>query len=195
MIYAACLCIYFFQNDKMIRKPTPKTAKGHRVVKAREPVAQEGAKAAVFLRGTTTSSLVSDALKELHALKKPDSVMFSKRNDVHPFDDFKPLEFFSQKNDAAFFILANHSKKKPHNLVFARMFDHQMLDMIELGYILLTRITDIFFMDEFPGSKTALGNRPLMLFHGEKWTTDPYQQVKSMMLDLFSGDTYAVPLT
>jgi ribosome production factor 2 len=82
----------------MIRKPQPKTAAGHRALKRRMPVPEEGAKTAVFLKGTATSSLVHDALKELYALKKPDAVMFSKRNDVHPFDDFKPLEFFSLKN-------------------------------------------------------------------------------------------------
>lgn len=61
-----------------------------------------------------------------------------------------------------------------------------MLDMIELG------ITDISFMDEFGDApKFALGNRPLMVFNGEEWTSEPLNQVKSMFLDLFSGDTYA----
>jgi len=59
--------------------------------------------------------------------------MFSKRNEIHPFDDITSLEFFSQKNDASLFLVATHSKKRPHNLIWARAFDHQILDMIEVG--------------------------------------------------------------
>ena len=59
--------------------------------------------------------------------------MFSKKNDIKPFDDFKQFEFLSQKNDNSLFCFASHTKKRPHNLVFARMFDYQLLDMIELG--------------------------------------------------------------
>ena len=112
--------------------------------------------------------------------------MFSKRNDIHPFEDFKPLEFLALKNNAAFFVLGNHSKKRPHNLTIARLFDGQLLDMLELG------INDISFMDEFTGPKTAMGNRPLMLFNGIEWSTnDDLITMKSLFLDLFSGDTYA----
>ena len=59
--------------------------------------------------------------------------MFSKKNNIHPFDDQSSLEFFSQKNDASLFCVGTNSKKRPNNLVFVRMFDYQVLDMIELG--------------------------------------------------------------
>jgi ribosome production factor 2 len=58
-------------------------------------------------------------------------------------------------------------------------------------FFLNFRITDISFMDEFQGPKAALGNRPLMIFHGEAWTSEPLEQAKSMFLDMFSGDTYS----
>ncbi|KAJ3262261.1 hypothetical protein HK103_002674 [Boothiomyces macroporosus] len=162
----------------------PKTAAGHRALKKREPVAEEGAKTAVFLKGTTTSQIVSDALKDLYALKKPDAVMFSKRNDIRPFEDHKPFEFFSQKNDASLFVFGTHSKKRPHNLTIVRMFDYQMMDMIELG------IENYKGLKEFKNIKASLGNRPLILFNGENWdANDDLRTIKSMFLDMYTGDT------
>jgi ribosome production factor 2 len=66
-------------------------------------------------------------------LKKPDATNFSKKNVIHPFEDASSLEFFAEKQDASLFVVGNHSKKRPNNLTFARMFDHKLLDMIEVG--------------------------------------------------------------
>lgn len=46
-------------------KRKAKTAAGHRAQKKKEPQAEEGAKKAVFLKGTSTSLIVSTTLKEL----------------------------------------------------------------------------------------------------------------------------------
>jgi ribosome production factor 2 len=127
----------------MIARSKPKTAAGKRAQDKKLPVTEEGAKSAVFLKGTTTSQVVTDAIKDLCALKKPDAKMFSKRNEFRPFEDHKPFEFLSQKNDAALFCFGSHTKKRPHNLVFIRTFDYQMLDMIELG------IQNLKKMEEF----------------------------------------------
>jgi ribosome production factor 2 len=67
------------------------------------------------------------------ALKRPHAVSFSKKNEIHPFTDASSLEFWSQKNDASFFVVGQSSKKRPNNLVLARMFDGNVLDMCELG--------------------------------------------------------------
>jgi ribosome production factor 2 len=50
-------------------------------------------------------------------LKKPNAVMFSKRNAIRPFEDITSLEFFGQRNDTSLFAFGSHSKKRPHNLV------------------------------------------------------------------------------
>jgi ribosome production factor 2 len=77
-------------------------------------------------------------------LKKPDGIPFSKANlNLHPFEDATALEFWSQKNDAAFIVMGSHSKKRPNNLTLARMFDHQVLDMLEVGVDMVQTIADV----------------------------------------------------
>jgi ribosome production factor 2 len=68
-----------------------------------------------------------------YALKRPNAINFSRKNDIHPFDDASSLEFFAGKNDASLFLTGLHSKKRPNDLIFTRMFDGRVLDMIELG--------------------------------------------------------------
>ncbi|GAA96818.1 uncharacterized protein L969DRAFT_67375 [Mixia osmundae IAM 14324] len=167
----------------MLAVNPPKTAKGKRIIKARESKAAEGAKKCIFVRGTSTSQLVNTALRDLGQLKKPDGLQFSKRNDVHPFEDAKSLEFWSQKNDASLFCVGLHSKKRPHNLVLARLFEHQILDMLEVGIEHARPITD------FPGAKVAPGLKPMFHFAGELFETHPlYIQFRSLLIDLYQGE-------
>ncbi|KAI8849420.1 Brix domain-containing protein [Chytridium lagenaria] len=141
----------------MLRSVKPKSPAARRVLRKREPQVQEGAKVALFVKGTTTSELAMDALKDL-------------KNDVHPFDDPRPAEFLSQKNDATFMVLANHSKKRPNNLVFVRFFDNQIMDMVERQATVWTS----------PGSHV-----PRHLFEID----DTFKAVKNMLLDFFKGET------
>lgn len=65
-----------------------------------------------------------------------ESVLLSRRHiGLAPFEDGGEiyLEKLSQKHDAGFFVVANHTKSKPHNLVFGRFYDHRIYDMVELG--------------------------------------------------------------
>jgi ribosome production factor 2 len=94
----------------------------------------ENTKNVLFLRGTRTSETVGDCLKELWAMRKPFGKMMARKNEnMHPFDDEASLEFLCQKNDCSLFTVANHSKKRPNNLVIGRTFDGHVLDMAELG--------------------------------------------------------------
>ena len=59
--------------------------------------------------------------------------MYKKKNIVRPFEDVSSLEFFSKKSDSSLVAFGSHNKKRPHNLVIARMFDFHVLDMVEFG--------------------------------------------------------------
>ena len=87
-----------------------------------------------------------------------DSIKYTRKNDdVRPFEagGDTNLEHFSQKTDSSLFALGNHSKKRPHNIVLGRFFDHRLHDVLELG---VKRYKPI---KEFAKSATAvqIGNK------------------------------------
>lgn len=93
-------------------------------------------------------------------LKKPDALSFSKSNSIHPFENSDSLAFWSKKNDASLFLVGLHSKKRPNNLVFARTFDSEVLDMMELGIESFKSMNDYtvssFFLSFFPSSSSSI---------------------------------------
>ena len=95
----------------------------------------EQVKRCMFIRGHRTSAICRSVLRDMHALKKPQAIMLAKRNRLLPFEDDSRLEFLAHKNDASLFVVANHTKKRPHNLVLGRMYDGHVLDMMELGVL------------------------------------------------------------
>ncbi|KAJ9078955.1 rRNA-binding ribosome biosynthesis protein rpf2 [Entomophthora muscae] len=56
-------------------------------------------------------------------------------------------------------VVGTHSKKRPNNLVFIRLFDNAVLDMIEVG------LENSKFMKDFESAKCALGMKPCFLFN------------------------------
>ena len=67
------------------------------------------------------------------ALKRPNAISFSKKNNVRPFEDAASIEFWSDKNDASMFVVGQSTKKRPNGMTFIRTFDHKVLDMCEVG--------------------------------------------------------------
>lgn len=55
-----------------------------------------------------------------------------RKNPIHPFEDETPLEKFCNKFDSSLFLFGAHSKKHPNGLVFGRMHDENLLDMVHL---------------------------------------------------------------
>ncbi|KAI0014494.1 Brix-domain-containing protein [Xylariaceae sp. FL0662B] len=171
----------------MLRQIKPRNARSKRALEKKAPKVVENPKTALFLRGTTCSQIVQDALADLYSLRQPLAKKFTKKNAIHPFEDAASLEFFSEKNDTSLIIFGSSSKKRPHTLTIARTFANKILDMLELHLDpeSFRRIA------QFQGRKFAIGLRPLMVFSGtafESPVSDEYTMAKSMLIDLFKGD-------
>ncbi|KAI1137785.1 Brix-domain-containing protein [Hypoxylon sp. FL0543] len=142
----------------------------------------------VSSRGTTCSQVVQDALTDLYSLRQPLAKKFTKKNAIHPFEDPASLEFFSEKNDTSLLVFGSSSKKRPHTLTLARTFASKILDMLELHL----DPESYRRISQFKGRKFAVGLRPMMLFSGtafESPVANEYTMAKSMLIDLFKGDT------
>lgn len=163
----------------------PKSARGHRAMKERESKVVENVKQALFLRGSNCSEVVHQAMQDLASLKKPDAIFFTRKNELHPFDmgqSSESLSFFSQKNDVSLLVVGNHSKKRPHSVCFARMFNHQLLDMIEFSIVGYRSIYGI------GGSLSGAGLRPAMIFQGECFELRrEFKMAQNLFLDFFNG--------
>merc|ERR1711881_810975 len=115
-------------------------------------------------------------------LKKPNALLLKKRNMTRPFEDITSLEFLSKMNDASLFMFGCHSKKRPHNIIIGRMFDHQLLDMIELGVMKYQSLQSI------KSGKVAMGTKPCLLFSGTDFEADEdFRRLKSLLIDFYQG--------
>lgn len=169
---------------RLVRKP--KNARAKRALAKREPQQTENPKTTLFVPGPRSSQILKLAVADLCTLKRPFIERFTKKNDIHPFDDASSLEFFSLKNDTSLVVLSVHSKKRPHCLTIARTFSHKMLDMLELYINPETFRT----LQQFKNKKPSIGLKPLISFHGTVFE-DPaqtkYTLAKSLFIDLFKG--------
>lgn len=169
----------------MLRKP--RNARSKRALDEKAPKSIENPKTALFLRGTTCSQITQDALTDLFSLRRPLAQKFTKKNEVHPFDDAASLEFFSEKNDTSIIVFGSSSKKRPHTLTVCRMFAHKVFDMLELHLDPETFRT----LAQFKNKKCAIGLKPLLLFSGtpfESPVTNEYTLAKSFFIDFFKGE-------
>lgn len=112
-------------------------------------------------------------------------MMLQKKNAIHPFDGGEnetTLDFLSQRNDAAFVLIATSSKKRPDSLVMIRFFDNHILDMVELG------ISNFQSIAKVGGSTCAVGSKPALLFNGELFEqSEQLRKVRNLFMDYFRG--------
>jgi len=162
----------------------PSTRKGKRSLMKREPKLIENPKTALFLRGNKASQVAITCAKDLCRIKNPNSVFFGKKHDLQPFESTNEMETICRKYDASLFSFVSHNKKRPNNLVIGRMFDGQVLDMVEFG------IDKFKGLDEFKVPKFAVGSKPCLMFAGEPFLSDSsdFSRIKNLLIDFFHGE-------
>jgi ribosome production factor 2 len=153
-----------------------KSKRGLRSLAARESKVNENTKKCLVLKGNKTSQVTKSAQSELASLFHPPQVKkLSKMNQgMHPFEDQSSLEFLCEKNDCSLFMLASKSKKRPHALTLGRCFDWQVLDMYEFSLL----ENSFLSMKDIQKNMVLkpvlhLGSKPLLLFNGEEFDSDP----------------------
>jgi ribosome production factor 2 len=169
-----------------LREIKPKNARTKRFLDNKAPQLHENPRTALFLKYSSTSEILNLVMTDLHSLKRPLGIKFSKKNVIHPFEDPSSLEFFSEKNDASMMVFGSHSKKRPHCMTIVRMFDYKVLDMLEL----LIEPETLRTLSQFKNEKARVGLKPLIAFSGsafESPTENAYTLAKSVLLDLFKG--------
>ncbi|XP_012235781.1 ribosome production factor 2 homolog [Linepithema humile] len=165
------------------RIATP-THKGKKAILNKEPKLIENAKEALCLKGKNTSPIVTGIMKDLYDLKKPNAQIMKQKNDILPFEDVTPIEKFASKYNAPLFMMALHNKKRPHNFIMGRMYEHTLLDMVEFG------VDNYKGLKEFKIEKISSGIKPLLIFNGELFETNhEYGRIKNLLVDMFQRET------
>lgn len=163
---------------------TAKTKKGRRMLAKREPKAVENPKSALLVRASNCSSQVCSLLRDLTRIRNPLSQFYSRRHEMHPFEDVSGLENLCNKLDHGLFAFGSSSKKRPARLILGRIFDKTTLDMQEFN------VKDYQPMQSFnAASKEAvLGSKPMVVFQGSPFENDErLKRTKSLLLDFFRG--------
>lgn len=109
--------------------------------------------------------------------------MMQKKNDVLPFEDITLIEKFAAKYSAPLFMIAMHNKKRPHNLVMGRMYEHTLLDMVEFG------VENYKGLSDFKVPKISEGIKPLLVFNGELFENNhELGRIKNLLVDMFERE-------
>lgn len=81
------------------------------------------------------------------------------------------------------FAFGSTSKKRPNNLIIGRIFENEILDMVELG------IKQYQAMSEFKTEKIGTCVKPCLIFNGPKWSqTEELRRLRNLLIDTFQKD-------
>lgn len=110
--------------------------------------------------------------------------MLQKRNEIHPFEDPTPLENFGRKMNASLFVMVNNSKKRPNNMTIGRLFEHTIMDIIELG------IENYESLQKFKVEKISSGVKPMLVFQGDLFENNhEFGRIKNLLIDMFQRES------
>ena len=122
-----------------------------------------------------------DVWDDLAIFRHGEIVKYSRENDILPFESSEELEKQCKLNDCSLFTFFTHNKKKPNDIIFGRLFNHQILDMFEFG------VDKIIPRTILPKPSIEPGEVPSLIFQGDLWETD-LAPLRSYFIDFFVGD-------
>lgn len=177
---------YFKEKAKAMeieQAAKPKSHKAKKLIEKKESILMNDPKHSVFMKGNKCAQMVTNTMRELHKMRDMfiSKCLLQKKNDIIPFEDVSAIERIADRHDAAFVCFGSHNKKRPNNMILHRMYNHQVLDMIELG------IKDCKTMQEFGNVETIeIGQQPILLFQGDPFDlSENHIRFKNMMMDFF----------
>lgn len=91
-----------------------------------------------------------------------------------------PIFRLAVKNECTHFLFGSTSKKRPDNLIIGRLYEHDVLDMVELA------IKDYRGLKDFKNEKISSHVKPCIIFNGYKWkVTEELRRLRNLLLDMF----------
>lgn len=107
--------------------------------------------------------------------------MYSRKHEIYPFDNREELEKVCKKTEASLFLFGSHNKKRPNNIIIGRTYEHNILDMVELGLHNYSSIADIVAEAKVPNNV-----HPFVVFQGDQWeTVEELQKLRNLLNDFF----------
>jgi len=139
----------------------------------------------LLLLGPKTSQLIRNVIQDIDKMKACCSKKLRRNNEIRNFDPESKTDllFICQKNNCSIFCVASHNKKRPHNLIFGRIYNVHLLEMIELG-------VNFFISGSHLSKKVEyqMLYKPYIAFVGIAFDLKPdCQVIRSLFLDIFRG--------
>ena len=166
-----------FRSRQKYRNKSAKKAQ-----KRNLPQLNESPKRTAYIYGKKASSLgkrVQNFFHKIQSNRMLNRFCVTKKSSC-TFEKMCSLESTSLRNGCSLLCLANHSKKRPHNLLLGRYFDSKILDLIELGIL-------TFHEGENSLASRSQGHKPFILFCGASFEHPVLDRVRNLLLDFFGG--------
>lgn len=138
----------------------PKSNKRRLLIKkGMEAKLVEDDKLTLILKGVSANSKVNSLLSDINALKKPLCVKLPLREPSNLFEDPSKIVSLAVKSESNLIITGDSKKKSPMSLTLARLFNKNLLDVMELG------VSNYVPMSNFKSqSACTVGTKPIILF-------------------------------
>ncbi|KAI6241264.1 Ribosome production factor 2-like protein [Aphelenchoides fujianensis] len=152
-----------------------KTRRGKKFLESRVPKVTENDKTALLLKGGKTNEKLTKFLMDVYHLKNPLVEKLTQQNATF-------IERMGQKYDASLFLMVSKSKRYPDAVTLGRLFDFQLLDMVDLKLLNYKPPSD-FKQPGFP-----VGTKPCITLQGLNFENDEtMKKIGNMLVDFFRG--------